>query len=276
MKISARLGMFASSALCCFLLFVLAPLRADDGQEGGDDVNGSESVHVEIAMTPTASAPMGSSAEVSLGAEDEDGATDATLKLETKGLPADTYTVGVTLKSDGSTVSLGSFPLTAGEAEIEFGSEDEENEIPFPATFNPLDIATVFISNSANVVLFTADLTAASTASSMIRNATVQVSPAPSNPLATGHALLNAQVIKGKTKGMLQVSVQGLPMNLPLTITTNGVAAKNAKTDKAGNLSVTLGPKGKTGTVAQGVNLFNVISMAVHDKFGNLLLTANF
>ena len=75
---------------------------------------------------------------------------------------------------------------------------------------------------------------------------------------------------------MLQVSVQGLPMNLPLTITTNGVAAKNAKTDKAGNLSVTLGPKGKTGTVAQGVNLFNVISMAVHDKFGNLLLTANF
>src|SRR6202007_248999 len=44
-----------------------------------------------------------------LEADDEDGSTDAKLKLEAQGLPAGTYSVSVTLKSDGSTVPLGNF-----------------------------------------------------------------------------------------------------------------------------------------------------------------------
>src|SRR6476646_3448324 len=157
MKIVARFLMMFFLALVCSLSLAFTAARADDGQEGGDDVNGSESLETEIPMTATAAAPAGSSAELSLEAENEDGVTDAKLKLETKGLPADTYFVSVTLKSDGTTVSLGSFSSNGGDAEIEFGSEgeDEDDDMPLPANLNPLDIATVTISNSANAVLFT-------------------------------------------------------------------------------------------------------------------------
>ena len=268
--------MGTSLSAACLLFLAINVARADDGQEGGDDVNGTESLHLEIAMTATAAAPIGSSAELSLEAEDDNGVTDTQLKLEMKTLPADTYSISVTLKSDGSSVSLGSFALNAGDAEIEFGSDGEDDEMPVPANFNPLDVATVTISNSANVVLFTADLTTAAAASSMIRNATVQASAGSFNPSVTGMAVLTAHVVKGQTKGMLQMMAHGLPGNVSMMITTNGVTAKKSNTDKTGNLNVTLAPKGKTGTVAPGVNLFGVTSLAVRDKAGNLLLSADF
>jgi len=278
MKIVARFLTVFSLAVVCSFSLLLSAARADDGQEGGDDLNGSESIETEIPMIATPAAPAGSSAELSLEAENEDGVTEAKLKLETKGVPADTYFVSVTLKSDGTTVSLGSFSSNGDDAEIEFGSEgeDADDNMPLPANFNPLDIATVTISNSANVVFFTADLTTAASASSMIRNATVQATAAPLNPSATGTAVLAAHVVKGQTKGTLQVIAQGLPSNLSMVIATNGVMAKNVNTNKTGNLKVTLGAKGKTGTVAPGVNLFGVTSMTVRDKLGNLLLSASF
>src|SRR6476646_10526575 len=99
------------AAICCAALTVTA-VRADEGDdEQGGSITGSESLDFEIAMTPTAAAPAGSSIKASLEAEDEDGATDAKFKLETQGLPAGTYSVSVTLKSDGSTVPLGSFTI---------------------------------------------------------------------------------------------------------------------------------------------------------------------
>jgi hypothetical protein len=257
---------------CLSLAFSVA--RADDDQEGGDDVQGFESLDVEIAMIPTAAAPMGSSAKVSLEAEDDDGTTDAKLKLETEGLPAGTYSVSVTLKSDGSTVSLGSFTLSGGEAEIEFGSDDDG--MPFPANFNPFDIATVSLSDSNAVVLFMADLTSATSAASMNRNASVQMTPGPGAPAASGHAMLSAHVVRGRTRGMLHLNAHGLPMRSRLMISANGTNAKKVNSDMAGNLSVNLRPKGKTGTVAPSVNLFSVTSVTVRDKFGNLLLNASF
>jgi hypothetical protein len=274
MKIVARFLILFSFTVVCSLWIPLA--RGDDGQEGGDDINGSESLETEIAMTATAAAPAGSSAELSLEAENENGASQAKLKLETNGLPADTYSVSVTLKSDGTTVSLGSFSLNGGDAEIEFGQEDEDDDMPFPPTFNPLDIATVAISNSANATLFTADLTMVTAVSSMIRNATVEVSAAPSSPSATGTAVLAAHVVKGQTKGTLQLIAHGLPSNVSMMIATNGVTAKKVNTNKTGNLNVTLGAKGKTGIVAPGVNMFGVTSLTVRDKFGNLFLSGNF
>jgi len=52
----------------------------DDGDELGGDIEGTESLDVEIAMTPTAAAPAGSSIEASTRAE-ETRHTQATLKL---------------------------------------------------------------------------------------------------------------------------------------------------------------------------------------------------
>ena len=242
--------------------------------EGGD-IEGTESINEDIIMTPTAAAPNGSSIQLSLEAEDNQGATVTTLKLEGGGLFAGAYSVSATLKSDGSTVSLGSFNVdNEGEAEIEFGAE----ETPFPANFNPLDIASVSVIDSNTVVLFTANLTQISSTSVSTRIATVQAVPGASDPNATGTASLSAILTGGQAKGSLQLTAQRLPVNLQLFVTVNGIISnvKKVNTDKHGNVFVNIGPKGKTGTVASGVNLFQVTSIQLSDRFGNTLLSAGF
>ena len=59
-------------------------------------------------------------------------------------------------------------------------------------------------------------------------------------------------------------------------VAINGTNVKKAKSNKTGNVNILLKPKGKTGTVAPGVNLFKVTSVSLHDKFGNVLLSASF
>jgi hypothetical protein len=282
-----------AAAVCLSLNFGAA--RADDdGDEQGGDVEGTESLEVEIAMTPTAAAPAGSSIEASLEAEDDEGSTNATLTLDTHGLPAGTYCVSVTLKSNGTTVALGCFSLNGGDAEVVFGTQaggdeqgndneqgdendnGDETVIPFPPGFDPFDIATISVSNSSNVILFTADLNNLSTVMSMNLNASVQGKPGLGAPGATGNAVLSAFVTNGKANGMLQLNGNGLPPNTPLTITINGGKTGKANANQTGQISIHLTPKGKTQTVARGVNLFRVNSIGLQDKFGNVLLRANF
>ena len=249
-------------------------LRADDGVEGGD-IQGSESVDQEIVMTPTAAAPTGSTMELSLEAQDDQGSTTADLKLEGSGFFAGTYLVSATLKSDGSSLSLGNFSVDSeGEAEIEFGGE----ATPFPANLNPLDIATVSILDSNLVIIFTANLNQISGSSVATRTATVQALPGSTDPNATGTAVLNAVFSGGQAKGSLQLIGHGLPAKLQLAVKVNGILSnvKKITTDKGGNVSVNIGPKGKAGTVATGVTLFQVNSIQLSDRFGNALLSAGF
>ena len=289
--ISRFLAISLLAAACCASLgFSVA--RADDDDEQGGDIEGTESLDVEIQMTPTAAAPAGSSIELSLEAEDDEGTTQATLKLETQGLPAGTYSVSVTLKSDGSTVALGSFTVSSGEDEDNQGDDDSQGDedqgnnevefgsteaaIPFPANFNPLDIATVSVADANGVVLFTADLTNVSSAASMNLNASVQAIAGPGNPGAAGNAVLTAFKTRGRPKGSLQLNGRGLSPSTPLVVAVNGINAKKANSDKTGNVRVLLKPKGKAGTLAPGVNLFRVTSISLRDKFGNVLLSAKF
>ena len=158
------------------------------------------------------------------------------------------------------------------DAEVEFESEEGN----FPATINPFDIATISVLDANNVVIFTADLTNAATATAMTRNATVRATAGPGNPGASGDAILSAFLSQGTVKGAVQLNGHGLSPNLPLTVAINGGSVRNAKSDKLGNISVRLTPKGKTGTVAPGVTLFSVKSISVKSKAGNTVLSASF
>lgn len=271
----------------------------DDGQCGGD-IDGAELVHVDLVMTPTASAPAGSSIRLSFEAKDDDGVTEAELKLKARSLVSGTYSVSVTLKSDGSAVALGIFTVNAeGEAEIEFSRENEsdhvtehhhsgggdddgdddggdDNEVtsPFPDGFNPLDIATVTVSDANSTPLFTANLTNV-TSGSMNISATVQATAGAGAPNANGTASISAALKKNRVNGSLRFVAHSLQGKLPVTLTVNGAAAKNLKTDKRGNLAVKLQPSGKNGTIA-GVSLTSVHTVILQDKSGNALLIANF
>ncbi len=266
---------------------------SDDHQCGGD-IDGTEMVNVDLAMTPTAAAPAGSGIDLSFEASDDNGVTEAELGLHTHSLPPGTYSVSVTLKSDGSTVALGTFTVDAeGEGEIEFtteneaenvaqpqdgggddnGNDENENEgnLPFPAGFNPLDIATVTVSDANGTALFTADLTTTATIS-----ATVQATPGAAAPNANGTASINAAMKKGRVKGVLNFVGHALPPKMPVAFAINGTVVKNLKTDKRGDVSLKLGPSGKDTTVAPGVTLANVTSVTLQDQSGNALLQANF
>lgn len=323
MKINLHYRKFLVAALLVGASLGLVAAWADDNQQGGN-ISGSESSNFEVMMTPTSAAPSGSSIKASLEADDEDGATTAKLKLESHGLPAGTYSVSVTLKSDGSTVPLGTFIISAtptptptpiptasptptptatptGTPGDDDGENDDDNgdnndnqgdngnggdqgcefgtgtSLPFPAGFNPFDIATISVSDSNGVVLFTADLTNVSTTQTANFSASVMATAGPGNPGVSGAATLSAAHSGKSGTGSLQLTGHGIRPNIPLTFAINGNSIKSVKSDKHGNVNVLLKTKGKTSTtIAPGVNLFKVTSVGLHDKHGTLILGASF
>ena len=273
MKCSSRpiVTCFLALASCAF--FALHGVaRADDNEQGGS-IEGTESLDIELAMTPTAAAPVGSSIELSLETDDDDGTTTASLQLETTALPAGTYFVNVTLKSTGGTVALGSFTSDGSDAEVEFGTEEG---IPFPSTVNPFDIATVSVSDANGVVLFTADLTSIVTVASEVMNASLTGSAGATAPTATTSATLSGQVISHVASGSLTVSAHGLAPKSKLTVAINGIIAKKVSADLSGNATVSFLPKPTTGAIARGVSLFGVRNVQVKDAKGNVVLSTSF
>jgi hypothetical protein len=273
MKIHAKFLPASFLAAACCIALSLSVAHADDGVEGGDDVQGNESLDLEVAMAPTLAAPAGATAKVSLEAEDDNGSTGTKLEIEAQGLPAGIYSANITLKSDGSTVALGTLSSDGG-GDVKGKFETEQGN--FPPNVNPFDIATISLLDANNVVLFMADLTNSAGASAMTRTATVQATAGPANPGATGDAMLNAFLARGVAKGSLQLNGHGISPNLPLNVAVNGIVVKNARSDKMGNVIVRLTPKGKTGTVAPNVSLFRVSSISLMSKVGTTILNASF
>ena len=311
--------LFSAAVLCCAALSFSAARADDEDNQQGGDISGTESLDVEVLMTPTVDAPPGSSIKASLEADDEDGVTQAKLKLESQGLPPGTYSVGVTLKSDGSTMPLGTFTVAAtptptpsatpsatptatptaspghdddGEDEDE-GDDDSNNDgehdsghhdcefgdgtsLPFPAGFDPFNIATIVITDANGVVLFTADLTNIATMSSMNFTASVKAIAGAANPAVTGTAMLTSAATRGKGTGSLQLSAHGLPPKMPLTFAVNGTPVKNLTSNKRGDVNVSLKSKGKASTLPAGISVFKVTSVGLHDKTGKLIVGASF
>jgi hypothetical protein len=267
-------GSIAGISLLCLSVAVSTAYADHDqgGDPGGGGNDGDEHLfEIELSMMPTADAPAGSSARISFEAENEDGSTQAELKVRADGLAAGTYSVNAVLKSDGSTVVLGSFTVdNEGEGELELGHDGT----PFPA-IDPLNIASVNITAVNGVVLFTVDLSNLTMASSMNINVTVKAIAGAGNPSATGNVSITGFLSRGRVKGSLQFSGHGLPTNIQAVITVNGMAVKNVHTNKTGNLNVKLSPQGKTGTVTSGVTLAGITSVALVDRNGNVLLQAN-
>jgi hypothetical protein len=224
---------------------------------------------IELSMTPTADAPAGSSARLSFEAENENGTPAAELELKTRNLPAGSYTVAVTLKSDGSSVVVGTLTVdNEGEGEIEFGHDGE----PFPSGIDPLNIASVTISAVNGVILFTADLSNLTTASTMNISVSASATAGAGVPNASGTVTINGFVSRGRVRGSLVFTGHGLPTNTDVFLTVNGTAVKKFHINKAGDLNAKIGPKGKTGTILPGVTLAGITSVAIVDRNGNVLL----
>ena len=264
--------LFFVAGSCCALLGFASEARADDNEQGGS-IEGTESLDVEMAMIPTAAAPAGSGIDLSLETEDDDGSTTAKLGLDTTLLPAATYSVSATLKSNGSTVALGNFTTDGSDAEVEFGSEEG---IILPTGLNPLDIATVSVADASTTVLFTADLTSIATVTSEVMNASLTGTAGQTAPNATASATLSAQAANGVASGSLTVAAHGLAPKSKLSVTINGVPSKKIAADTLGNATISFVPKAKTASIAKGVSIFGVRNVQVKNAAGAVLLNTSF
>jgi hypothetical protein len=299
MKTNRNLSITALLAAAAFCLSLgMSVAKADDNEQGGD-IEGTEDLQIEMQMTPTDAAPPGSSIELQLQADNEDGMTQTELELDEHGLPAGNFTVSVTLKSNG-TVQLGNFTIANGqtEAEIKFSNENEnddqgenddnqgdnqnendgnEIELPFPANVNPFDIATVSVSDSSDVVFFTADLTNPSTTITTLTG-NITGKPGRMHPNATGSALLNAIASHSRPNGSLRITGHGLPPNTLLNVAINGKASNrnNARTSSMGTANIRITPTVQSRTVARGVNLLQIKKVTLTTKSGNVLLNFSF
>lgn len=244
--------------------------RGRGGHGGGED--DQHLFEIELSMMPTADAPAGSSARISLEAENENGTTMGEFEVKVRNLPAGSYSVTATLKSDGSTVVLGTLTVdNEGEGELQLGHDGT----PFPANFDPSDVATVSITAVNGVVLFTSDLSSLTTANTMNIGVSQAAVAGAGVPNATGNLTITGFLSHGRVKGSLQFIGHALPTNMQVVITVNGIPAKNLHTSKTGDIRVNLGPKGKTGTIVPGVTLAGITSVALVDRNGNILLQVN-
>lgn len=269
MKTSLKLFPNIAAFVTFCAAMALTSVTADQNRGGGSGSDDQHLFEIELSMAPTADAPPGSSARLSFEAETENGTATAQLEVKARNLAPATYTVAVTLKSDGSSVPLGTFTVdNEGEGEIEFGHEGT----PFPSGLDPANISAVTITAVNGVVLFTADLTDLTNAGSMNINVSAAAVAGPGVPNATGNLTINGFLSRGRAKGSLQFMGHGLPANTVVFLTVNGMPVKNLRTNKAGDVNVKIGPKGKTGTIIPGITLAGITSVAIVDANGNVLL----
>ena len=291
-------------AICCGLGVALANMAMaqtnEDTQEvQGVDIQGTESLQLDIALVPTTNAPPGASGQASLGVDDQNGTNTTVLTVESLGLTPGTYTVSVTRKSDGSTIVLGSYAATASnqtnsadmdnvdvqqtgggpdsttgdnglDQQGEAGGLDFGNNggLPLPAGLSPLDIATVSVADAGGVVVLTGDFTNVSQIPNGDFQASVAVVGGPLAPGAAGQTSMSTVIKKGKAKTAFSLNAHGVPANQRLALQINHRTVGALRSDKHGNVRLTKLPR--------RVNPLTIVSVSAVDAQGRMVLKSKF
>ena len=291
-----RQGVLAALSL---LGLAFAPnLHADSGDQ--------EHLEFKAALLPTADAPAGASGKAELNADDKHGTTKATLKIEAKGLAPAIYTVNVALKSDTTTVTLGSLVVT-GSAVVSgstvvsgTGSDDSDSNethggrgdaeegrdasvvfggkkgLPFPDGFDPFDIGAISVVDPNVVVMLNGDLTSGTTQQRIMRKEVVSVVPGVAAPNAQGKLNITAVSKNGVEKAVISLFARKVPANLSFNVDVNGTQVGQGVSSKRGEIRLGQTPgkhKGFAG-FGQDVSGLNLQSVILTTGTGDVILSA--
>ena len=266
------------------LTLTTAAFAEDDNEQGGD-IHGSEELHQTIILTATTNAPAGATGKAELEAENEDGVVAAILQIETQGLLAGTYTVSVTKESDASSVTLGTFDVSASAMDDNMGDDDQGDDnnqgddegdvefgtdegLPLPADLNPLDIASVSIADGDGHVVLTGDFMNVAATMKALFKAKVAVTGGVAAPGATGLAKVQSKIKRGFKIAHFNLNAKGMNPNATLTLKINGVDYGTVTTDKNGKLHMK--------TLPNGVAAESLFFMEFDDPDGTNALTISF
>ncbi len=238
----------------------------------------------EAAVVPVAGPRGGAEVE----AINVDGKKNAEVEVSTRDLAADTYTVSVKKKSDGSEVKLGTFtvdpvvvvganaaapaPAVGGPRRvgtfIKFGTK---SGTPLPADFDGFDVASLSVSDSKGNVVLDGDLTKNSV---LVKNARL-VADSPSQKAAAvatlkpgGFVSIFVSTRGGVTTSRFSLVAVGFTPAAALQLSIDGMDVQAITPDKRGFVNVR--------SLPATVNLPAVQKVAIHDAAKVTLLSASF
>jgi len=201
------------------------------------------------------------------------GTYHSILNMLCGGLTSGTYALSATL-NDSSSVSIGTFVIGAtkpgakppkGPQKVDFGGK---KGIPFPTDINPLDIASLTISDASSNPLYTADLTTITDGSWM---AHIAIAAGDGAPNALGFVDIQAKAKQGKVTGCVAIHAKNLPASATYTYSIDGTDLGTLTTTTKGLLNFKA-----TSNLLPSVDLFAIKSLTVHDDSSTVIFSAAF
>jgi len=258
---------------------------ADDESQPGGDIQATEHLHQEIILTATTNAPPGATGKAELEAETDDATNTATFAVEVGGLLPGTYAVSVTKKSDGSTVQLGTFDVgetdtndalvfnVMGDDNGQSGTVNEaesgtEEALAPPHSPNPMDIASVSISDSNGDLVLTGNFADAADMMSGLFKAKVAVAAGPAAPNASGLAVVQSKVKRGAKQTKFRLLATGASPNEVLILKINGTDVGTVTADQHGRI--------RLKSLPTDVDPESLILMEFDDSDGTNAMTISF
>lgn len=190
--------------------------------------------------------------------------TVSALELTLTGVAPGTYTVGATKTSDGTSVTIGTVTSPAPE---------NDPGLTLPEGLDPLDIATLSVSDATQAVSGSASLTIVRwefAANVRVTAPVTTTSPGDPKPKKVhGHVLIHARIVNNvEEKRKFLLVAHGGPADTELTINLDGVAAGSVLTTKNGKMMA----KELPGTAL----LAGVGTMTLTDAAGVVVAQADF
>lgn len=242
--IALTLGLIAS-------LTITQVAKADDGHRGNwHHFWGVETFVAHIVLSPTDNVT-NATGQVNLQAFNNNGATNSHMEVQTYGLPQGDYTVAASLKSDGSSVNLGTITVgnphgrgyghshdngqgNDGNHGHAYGHYRGSGRLVLPGSVDPSNISQITVSDTNNVTDLIGDFVNLTNRSFILVKDNVKVSPGDVATNATGFASLNILARGTNVTGFATVAVWNLPTNTVLNVAFDSQPVGTVTTTKHG------------------------------------------
>jgi hypothetical protein len=243
-SIASTLGLIAS-------LTITQVAKADDGDRGkGHHFCGVETFAAHIVLSPTDNAT-NATGKLELRACNKNGKTNAQMQIQTLGLAPGDYTVAASLKSDGSSVNIGTItvgnPHGRGPGHLHdnglgndgnhghaYGHFRSANRLVLPGSVDPGDISQITVSDTNSVTDLIGDFVNLAHKSFVLMKDCVTVSPGDVATNASGCACLNIRARGTNITAFASIAVCHLPTNTLLNVTFDSQPVGTVTTSRRG------------------------------------------
>lgn len=278
-----KLPTLLSSLSVAILTITSTAAYADEDDSDNDGPSAALIVSLEARTKlspPVAPAVLpGPTGAAEVEARNVDGVTSAEVEVSTRGLAADTYTVAVTKKSDGSAITLGTFTVAPIVPAVTTGKDRDAREgkgkgkikIKFstksgtlPAGFDAFDVATLTVSGSKGEVALGGDLTQST---DLVKRARLVADA--SVPTASGYVSLFSATRAGVvTAPRFSLLASGFTPADVLQLAIDGADVQAVTPDKNGRINVR--------SLPATVNIPGIKKVAIHNAANVNLLSVSF